>query len=153
MSQDRTVSVVTCMSPALSVMQAHAEVLSRKLRASDAHLAALHDAITAASEGQDALVPGIAADEDASDAVVRVSAAVQELLEIHGLQNGKVEALKERCKQLGATNEELKCGPFLATFSLHLPFSHACSWSDRNERMDASGFMALGSGIILDLAS
>lgn len=102
------------------VLQAHAAALRTTLDASNDHLTALHDAIVADGEDAQAL-PEAPVGEDAPDALASNHAAVQGLLESRGVVGAKLEALQERCAQLGATNEELKCA---ARASVCLMCSH-----------------------------
>lgn len=49
------------------------------------------------------------AGDDVVEAVVRMQGDLQELMHARADLCCKVESLQERCAQLGATNEELKC--------------------------------------------
>lgn len=88
--------------------------MSQRLEASDAHLACVHDAISSqedGSEGSAQALADVVAGADVPEAAVRVQADLQELVQARSVLCGKVEALQARCAQLGAMNEDLKCGP------------------------------------------
>lgn len=107
------------MSTLRLFLQARASALNQRLEAADEHLTCMHDAVSSqedGSEGPAQALAGVVAAADVPEAAVRVQADLQELVQARSVLCGKVEALQDRCAQLGATNEELRYGPRTPAF-------------------------------------